>query len=71
MDFVKTFGRQGLPLRGTLNRFQFLLLESRKNPDFDKWMKKKTNKYTSIDMTNEMLEIMALEILTEVVDMIY
>ena len=75
LDFVRTFGRQGLPLRGTLNRFesdfhQFLLVESRKNPDFDKWMKKKTNKYTSIDMTNEMLEIMALEILSEVVDMI-
>ena len=63
--------RQGLPLRGGCedadsNYIQLLHLRSMDCPELIGWMKKKTNKYTSHDIQNKCLQIMALQILREV-----
>ena len=47
--------------------YQFLLVEARRNPNFGKWIDKATCKYTSKDIQNEIIEIMALEILRQVI----
>ena len=63
--------RQGLALRGgdadtDSNFMQLVHLRGRDCPEVEAWMKKKTNKYTSHDIQNECLQIMALQILREV-----
>ena len=49
------------------NFYQLLLVEARKNVDFDEWLKKSTNKYISHDIQNEIMEIMAHEVLRSLV----
>ena len=68
---IRFLARQGLPLRGCYddadsNFVQLLHLRSVDCPEVETWMKKKTNKYTSYDIQNECLKIMALQILREV-----
>ena len=83
IEYIRVFARQGLALRGdqtegnqsdgdhvaefNSNFHQFLLVEAKRNPDFALWMKKKTDKFTSPTMQNEIIEIIAMEILRDVV----
>ena len=68
---IRFFARQGLPLRGSdgdfdSNFIQLLRLQEADFPEIQEWMSKKANKYTSHDIQNECLQIMALQILRKV-----
>ena len=58
---VRFLARQGLPLRGhgdqecDSNFMQLLKLRSEDDHNIDSWIKKKTDKYTSLEMQNEIL----------------
>ena len=70
IETLRVFARQSMALRGNGENsdfYQFLLVEGRRNPGFGKWLQKTTCKYTSHDIQNEIIEIMALEILREVI----
>ena len=59
---------QGLPLTGSngdadSNFIQLLHLRGVDCPEVKPWMKKKTNKYTSHDIQNDCLQVMALQIM--------
>ena len=74
---IRYLGRQSLPLRGnwseeekceTNSNFrQLLLLRSEDDERMTAWLKQKTNRFDSPDIQNEMLEIMALQILRNIV----
>lgn len=68
---IKFLAHQGLPLRGVgadadSNLVQLLQLQSRDCPELCTWLQKKTNKYTSHDIQNEIMSIMAMQILRKV-----
>lgn len=75
---VRFLARQGLALRGHYktndeekgemdsNFMQLLKLRAEDNPKILKWIEKTRNKFTSPDIQNEMLSIMALRILREI-----
>ena len=68
---IRFLARQGLPLRGEndecdSNFIQLLHLRGDDHEGIDAWLSKKTNKYTSPDIQNECLQLMALHILREV-----
>ena len=68
---VRFLARQGLPLRGhgdgaDSNFVQLLRLRALDTPDVLTWMEKKTDKYTSSDIQNECLQIMALNIVRQI-----
>ena len=63
--------RRRIPLRGdgdgnNSNITQIVHLRTKDNPALPTWLVKKTNKYTSWQMQNEMLKIMALCVLIDV-----
>ena len=62
--------RQGLPLRrrdeAESNFYELLLLRCNDCPEIEHWLKKKTNKYTSHDIQNECLQIMALSVVRKI-----
>ena len=65
---LRFLARQGLSLRGDSsdsdsNFMQLLQLQSVDCSELGGWLQKKTNKYTSHDVQNEILKLMALEIL--------
>ena len=64
--------RQGLPLRGDgdeqdSNFNQVLLLQSKENARIGNWLSRQRYKYTSKDIQNEILKLMAKEVLDEIV----
>lgn len=68
---IRFLARQACALRGDhdesdSNFVQLLKLRGEDDPKLFEWMKKKTNKYTSSDMQNEMLEVMGLSILRDI-----
>ena len=68
---MRFLARQGLPLRGhgdesDSNFMQLLLLRGEDDPRVVNWIQKKTDKYTSPEMQNEMLKVMALHILRDI-----
>ncbi|XP_041374139.1 zinc finger MYM-type protein 1-like [Gigantopelta aegis] len=67
---IRFLARQGLPLRGhddsQSNFIQILKLYGQFDESILKWMERKTMKFTSVDMQNEILQIMALGILRQV-----
>lgn len=69
---IRFLARQGLALRGhddSANSNFIQLLKLREfdcHDDVAEWMKRKTNKYTSPDIQNECLQIMALNILRDI-----
>ena len=68
---IRFLARQGLPLRGDgdesgSNFTQLLHLRGVDHEGIDSWLRKKTNKYTSPEIQNECLQLMALHILREV-----
>lgn len=68
--------RQALPLRrywkkvekseADSNFYQLLKLRCDEDPSIAEWLQKKTFKFTSADIQNEMLKIMALRVLREI-----
>ena len=73
IETIQVLGRQGLPLRGDESdkNFNFLQLLKLRSKDFLKlkeWFEKKTEKYTSHDIQNELLKLMAHQILRDLTD---
>ena len=67
IESIHFLARQGLALRGqkydtNSNFSQLLLLRGIDCPALLTWLNKKSNKYTSREIQNEFLEIMALHI---------
>ena len=66
MSSIRFLARQGLALRGDGNEeldgnfYQMLKLKAEEDPRVYDWLKKKTNKYTSHDIQNEILKVMAV-----------
>ena len=68
---IRFLACQGLPLRGDGNEaesnfLQLFRLRGEDDPKVLDWLKKKTNKYTSPEIQNEILKLMALQVLREV-----
>ena len=68
---IRFLARQGLALRGhgddsERNFRQALILRGEDDPTLLDWMKRQGNTYTSADIQNEMLQIMALSIVREI-----
>ena len=58
---MRFLARQGLPLRGhddetESNFFQLVKLRGEDDPRIESWLEKKTDKYTSSDIQNEILK---------------
>ena len=71
IESIRFLARQGLALRGqkddtNSNFSQLLLLRGIDCPALLTWLNKKSNKYTSGEIQNEFLEIMALHILRQI-----
>ena len=61
---VRFLARQGLPLRGdgkedNSNFMQVLMLRAADNPGIHEWLKRKNETYTSKDIQNETIKLMA------------
>ena len=70
---IRFLARQGMALRGDGNEsnsnfVQMMKLHGEDDSKLVKWMKKKTNKTTSAEMQNKMLQVMALKILREIAE---
>ena len=70
---IRFLARQGMALRGdgdgsNSSFVQIMKLRGEDDSKLVRWMKKKTNKYTSAEMQNEMLQVMALKILREMAE---
>lgn len=69
---VRFLARQGLPLRGdgpvedNSNFMQLLQLRAQDNPQIHEWLKRKNETYTSKDIQNEMIKLMAHACLREI-----
>ena len=68
---VRFLARKGLPLRGDGNEcdsnfIQLLRLRGEDDSRVLDWIRRKSDKYTSSDIQNEMVRVMALEVLREV-----
>ena len=76
---IRYLARQGIPLRGNWNKetvselnsnfYQLNLLRSNEVPGMKEWLEKgdgEGHKFTSLDIQNEMLEIMSQKILREI-----
>ena len=78
---VRSLARQSLPLRGNWDKsskakensnfHQLIKLRSQQDPEILEWLQRKSNKYTSLKIQNEMLEAMALGLLRERFQRIY
>ena len=73
---IRYLARQALPLRGTWNSetgseessnfYQFLKLPGQDNPEILDWLIRKDDNYTSPDIQNEILEVIARRMLCEI-----
>ncbi len=71
LSSLQYLARQGIAIRGhpdeESNFYQLLKLRARDNTKLHSWLQRKTNKYTSHDIQNEILKVMSLHILRDVV----
>ena len=78
---IRFLAQQGLPLRGhgdhesdetesDSNFVQLMKLRGEDDSRIAGWLEKKTDKYTSPDMQNEVLKTMALQVLHQVIESI-
>ena len=63
--------RQSIPIRGdgdeeNSNFIQLFKLRGEDDPKFAKWLEKKTDKYVSADIQNELLKVMGLQVLRDI-----
>ena len=73
IETIQFLGRQGLALRGderdeNSSFMQLLKLRSKDFLKLKEWLEKKTEKYTSHDIQNELLKLMAHQILRDLTD---
>ena len=73
---IKFLARQGLPLRGhgsevDSNFIQLLKLRAEDDPRIDRWLVKRTDKYTSADIQNEILKLMSLNVLRNIISALH
>ena len=72
---IKSLAHQGIPLRNDNeedgNFIQLLNLKEEMDERVIKWLKKLINKYTSKDVQNELLQIMALFLLRKITNCIW
>ena len=73
IETIQFLGRQGFALRGdesdeNSNFIQLLKLRSKDFLKLKEWLEKKTEKYTSHDIQNELLKLMAHQILRDLTD---
>ena len=71
LSSIRFLARQGCAIRGDQNESdsnftQLLKLREEDNPKLSQWVKRKSSKFTSADMQNEMLEVMALKVLRDI-----
>ena len=71
LSCLQLLARQGLPIRGDgddsdSNFIQLLKISGQGDAKMDEWLKKKTDKYTSHDIQNELLKIMAQHVLRSI-----
>ena len=69
---IRFLARQALLIHGdgdesNSNYMQLLKLQGEDDAQVFEWLKKKTDKYTSVDMQNEMLKTMALHMLRQII----
>ena len=72
---IKFLARQGLPLRGhgdesNSNFFQLMKLRAEDDAKITSWLERKTDKYTSPEMQNEIIKTMAMQVLRHIVESI-
>ena len=74
LSSLQYLARQGIAIRGhsdeDSNFCQLLKLRTRDCANLHSWLQRKTNKYTSHDIQNEILKVMSLHILRDVVFLI-
>lgn len=68
---LKFLARQGIPLRGCgddadSNFMQLMKMRARDDQHLAEWLEKRTNKYVSHDVQNELLKVMALSVLRDI-----
>ena len=67
---IRLLARRGLPIRGHdsvhSSFLQLLKLHGKSDPSILKWLKKKQDKFTSADIQNEILQVVALRILCDI-----
>ena len=73
IETIRFLGRQGLVLRGredddNSNFWQLLKLRTKDFPILKQWTERKSEKYTSHDIQNEILSLMAHEIVRDLSD---
>ena len=72
---IKFLARQGIAFRGQneaeSNFTQLIKLRESDNPALSSWMKKRTNKYISPDIQNEILQLMSRSILLNIAQNIH
>ena len=71
LSSIRYLARQRLPLRShndsESNFRQLLLLRAEDDPNFQEWLHKETNRFTSSAIQNEILKDMAMHILRSIV----
>ena len=76
LSSLRFLARQGLALRGSgggedSNFIQLMKLRGMDDSRILDWIGKKSNKYTTADMQNEILQVMSLKVLREIVSKIH
>ena len=70
---IRFLARQGLPLRGAdhdkdSNFYQLNNLRCQENTEFEEWLQRKKDKYTSPEIQNEILSIMSDKVIRSLAD---
>ena len=68
---IRFLARQSIAIRGdgdeeNSNFIQLFKLRGEDDPKFAKWMEKKTDKYVSADIQNQLLKVMGLQVLRDI-----
>ena len=68
---IRFLARQSIAIRGdgdeeNSNFIQLFKLRGEDDPKFAKWLEKKTDKYVSADIQNELLKVMGLQVLRDI-----
>ena len=68
---IRFLSRQGMTFRGDRNEedsnfLQLLRLKAEDDPDLLEWLKQKTNKYTSHEIQNDIIKVMAINVLRSI-----
>ena len=68
---IRFLARQSIAIRGdgdeeNSNFIQLFKLRGEDDPKFTKWLEKKTDKYVSADIQNELLKVMGLQVLRDI-----